>query len=212
MKITPVYPPNVGWLEVKLDDFQIKHLHKCIDQYIRDHKENLAGNINNSQLIPDIDDWFYNNVLVNCCIEYSNKFHNLGRKQPNNQDHPYFLDTMWVNYQKETEFNPTHFHSGIYSFVIWIKIPTDYEEQKKLDIARSTSTAISNFSFYYTNILGEGVTFTYPMSPKMEGTMVFFPSKLYHQVFPFYNCKDDRISISGNILIDTRRVVNDEKI
>ena len=212
MKITPVYPPNLGWLEVKLTDDHINHLQECIDNSITDHKDQLAGNINNSQLIPDLDDWFYNNVLYNCCIEYASRFHNLGKKQPLNQDHPYFLDTMWVNYQRETEFNPRHFHSGIYSFVVWMKIPTDYEEQKNLDIARSTSSAISNFAFDYVNILGEGLTFTYPMSPKMEGMMVFFPSKLYHQVFPFYNCKEERISISGNILIDTKTVVNYEKV
>ena len=37
------------------------------------------------------------------------------------------------------------------------------------------------------------------MSPKMEGTMLFFPANLKHIVYPFYDCKKERISISGNI-------------
>tara|TARA_B100000519_G_scaffold120473_1_gene103987 strand:- start:501 stop:641 length:141 start_codon:yes stop_codon:yes gene_type:complete len=39
------------------------------------------------------------------------------------------------------------------------------------------------------------------MSPKMEGTMLFFPARLKHTVYPFYNCKEERVSISGNISI-----------
>jgi len=37
------------------------------------------------------------------------------------------------------------------------------------------------------------------MSPDMEGTMLFFPANLKHIVYPFYDCKEERISISGNI-------------
>ena len=44
--------------------------------------------------------------------------------------------------------------------------------------------------------------FNYELGKEYEGTMLFFPSKLRHEVFPFYNCDEDRISISGNICID----------
>ena len=33
----------------------------------------------------------------------------------------------------------------------------------------------------------------------MCGYMVMFPSSLYHMVNPFYECDEERISISGNI-------------
>ena len=39
----------------------------------------------------------------------------------------------------------------------------------------------------------------YEMAPSREGTMLFFPSKLLHAVYPFYNCDKERVSISGNI-------------
>ena len=54
-------------------------------------------------------------------------------------------------------------------------------------------------------MLGNNVSHPYKMSPEMEGTMLFFPSTLNHQVYPFYNCKEERISISGNIAVDTTR-------
>ena len=49
------------------------------------------------------------------------------------------------------------------------------------------------------DILGQMSNYTYEMNPEMEGTIVFFPAKLKHVVYPFYNCDEDRISISGNI-------------
>ena len=35
--------------------------------------------------------------------------------------------------------------------------------------------------------------------------MLFFPSKLNHVVYPFYKCDEERISISGNVGVDTTR-------
>jgi hypothetical protein len=42
------------------------------------------------------------------------------------------LVSSWVNFQKENEFNPLHIHDGIFSFIVFIKIPYSYEEQKKI--------------------------------------------------------------------------------
>ena len=48
---------------------------------------------------------------------------------------------------------------------------------------------------------GHGVQ-TYLLDKTSEGLMLFFPAKLIHCVYPFYNCNEERISISGNICID----------
>ena len=139
---------------------------------------------------------------------YAESFNNVGDNLPTVNKHPYFLHTMWVNYQKQTEFNPTHFHKGVYSFVIWMQIPTEYNEQKENPIAKNTnSDVISNFTFDYRDMLGEYRYYTYKMSKKMEGMMLFFPSSLTHTVYPFYNCSENRISISGNIGLDTNIIM-----
>ena len=115
---------------------------------------------------------------------------------------------MWVNYQKQNEFNPLHNHNGVYSFVIWMKIPTRHFEQNKNPIAlRSNTQLISSFQFHYVNILGGNSNHTYEMNPEMEGTILFFPAKLLHCVYPFYNCDEDRISISGNIALNTTKLL-----
>ena len=207
MNVESIYPSNIGWLQIKLNDDEMKHLWNCCAEHKGDAKPNLAGNIDNSQDIIDKDNWFWNNVLLGCMNSYAKDFGNIGDRYPTSIPHPYFLNSLWVNYQKETEFNPLHQHTNaIYSFVIWLKIPTKYEDQKQLKIAsNSNSEAISNFSINYLDILGNNRGYIYKMSPSMEGTMLFFPSQLQHQVFPFYNCKEERISISGNIAVDTTR-------
>ena len=47
------------------------------------------------------------------------------------------------------------------------------------------------------------------MNPDNEGTMLFFPSELLHGVNPFYNCSDDRVSISGNVLLNSEYIQNE---
>ena len=51
--------------------------------------------------------------------------------------------------------NPLHDHNGVYSFVIWMKIPTKHFEQNKNPISLKSHThLISAFQFQYANILG----------------------------------------------------------
>lgn len=199
-----IHPNNFGWLEIKLDEVHLKHLWGCIKNPVSNHKSKLAGVISKSQLIEDKDDFFFKNVLHQACFRYEQDFNGLPVDHlPITGSHPLFLSSMWVNYQKQTEFNPRHNHCGIYSFVVWMKIPTKFQDQRKLEIAESNTNTISNFCFDYKNILGHDVGAIYRMSSQMEGTMLFFPSQLNHAVYPFYNCDEERISISGNLMLDT---------
>ena len=206
--VTPIVPKNYGWLEYKLSDKEMDYVWRCIDKKKGDAKHHLAGNISGSYTLVDRLDWFYKNVIQNLTSLYAEAFDNLGTTVPVSQYHPYYMNTWWVNYQNQTEFNPAHKHTGVYSFVIWMKIPTYYEEQKKNSIAlTSNSATISNFEMYYSNTLGETNFHIYRMNPAVEGTMLFFPSKMRHTVYPFYNCDDERISVSGNVMLDSSKLM-----
>ena len=211
MDIKAITPPSVGWLEAKLGEREIEYLWKCIGDKKGSEKKNLAGNIEGSYQLIDKDDWFFHQVVYPCMSHYNSEFYNLGNSLPINARHPYFMQKLWVNYQKENQFNPLHDHTGIYSFVIWMKIPTNHLEQNKNPISLdSNSHKISVFDFQYTDMLGSIRNYPYEMSPKVEGTMLFFPSSLKHQVYPFYNCDEERISISGNVSLDTSIVQSEE--
>ena len=208
-QIKPVYPTNLGWCEKKLSDEEMKRLWKYIDnRSVKSFKSQLVGHIHESNALIDEDDWFFKNTLIELIRMYADEFSNMGKTLPTNQMHPYFLDSMWVNYQKQCEYNPTHNHTGVYSFVIWMKIPTRQKEQDQIKFSsESNSQKNSTFEFIYTNPIGEVSNYTYKMDPEYEGTMLFFPSQLKHQVYPFYNCDEDRISISGNILLNTKELL-----
>jgi len=107
----------------------------------------------------------------------------------------------WVNYQKKYECNPIHTHTGKYSFVWWVQIPFDIEEEFSLEhVKESNSPCASLFQWNYftlnsTKMLQNNVPLTKGVD---DGRFFIFPANLPHQVYPFYTSDDYRISISGN--------------
>ena len=64
MKMGSRTPPNLGWIETKLDQEQIDYLWKRIKERKTDSfKGQLAGNITGSYEIEDKDDYFFKEVL-----------------------------------------------------------------------------------------------------------------------------------------------------
>jgi len=206
--IQPVRTPTLGWLEYKLNSKELDYVWRCVENKKEEIKGYLAGNISNSYRLIDRGDWFFLNTIKPLLLKYHDEFTNIGNNIPATQRHPYCMESWWVNYQKQMEFNPLHNHKGVYSFVIWMKIPYNWERQNKKDIARkSNRPQIGSFQFTYSDILGEVNTYSYHLSTEDEGKMLFFPSKLRHVVYPFYDCNEDRISISGNVLLNTTKVI-----
>ena len=206
MKSVKPIRPNDGWLEIKLDEDEMSHLWKCIDKKGLNHKKFLVGNISSSFELEDENDRFHDNVLFKLYDKYADEFRNVGNELGLKAKHPYYLQNMWVNYQKQNEFNPIHNHTGLYSFVVWMKIPTHWKDQFKLPFLRRVKEFNKRVSAFEFTIPGSRfITYNYQMSPDLEGTMLFFPSTMLHQVYPFYDCEEDRVSISGNIGIDTSR-------
>ena len=202
--------PNIDLYKAKLPDDIMDYLWSCIRQAEKDNVDNsndyshrLAGNISGSLGLIDVDNFFRdkivgpltNRLMKECPSVYEPPVD--VDEEIKNKLQPSFKLNWWVNYQYQTEFNPSHMHDGISSFVIWMKIPTHHEDQHKLPFH---SEAASDFQFTYTNVLGHVVEHPILMSPDMEGTLMLFPSTLHHQVYPFYNTDEPRISIAGNLL------------
>ena len=202
-------PCGPGWLEYKLNTQEMDYLWRCIDNVDKKPENkinsNLAGNIDSTFFLEDKDDWFFNNTLTPLTNFYENSFANESKKAPlfSKKDRcciSFYRNMWWVNFQKQYEFNPLHSHDGLYSFVIWLKIPYEWKEQNN---SQDTNSKLKgSFSFHYLNIFGEPSSSVYALDKGFEGTLLFFPSKLNHQVYPFYNCDEYRISISGNIFLD----------
>ena len=99
---------------------------------------------------------------------------------------PLGFKTPWVNFQKKNEYLPLHEHGGVLSYNIWMKIPTK-----------------SIFEYNYNSIIGKNLIHRINLTEKDEGRIVLFPAQLQHVVYPFYNSNKIRMSIAGNILLNT---------
>lgn len=204
--------PNIPLFSTKLP----KNITNKLWEYIEKAKENpennnssLAGNISTSLYLNDEDDFLMKNLLDPVIKNYLDPTKvglkwNSGIRVNSHAHKNYVLNGLWVNFQKQTEFNPLHNHSGVLSFVIWLKIPTNWAEQHDLPISKNSNTpSASDFQLVYTDILGCVATYNVMMGKNIENVILVFPSQLKHLVYPFYNCDQDRISISGNISLDS---------
>jgi len=201
---------NIGVIESKLNKKEMNKLKSYIKNNGNKNKSNnsLAGNISNSFFLKDKDNWFFKNVLIPLIKQY--KKEELEAIVPSilTKHCSYVLDTIWVNFQNKYEFNPVHYHSGVFSFVVWIQIPSSYKKEKELKfIKKSNSPCANTFEFIYTNILGKVCTEKIYLEPEDEGTIILFPGSLLHQVYPFYLSNKKRISISGNIKLDPTKII-----
>ena len=202
--------PNIGYLEVDLTDDELSPIKKEIETIQNDfskgikHNSNLAGNLEQEyQLVESTI--HLNRVVFTYLREYDRITEFTQRLVMLTDDCPMVIDRPWVNFQKKHEFNPPHHHSGIASFVIWIKIPYDIKDEINTPLSKnSINPTAGHFSFHYTNALGELNHYQIPADKSMEGKMLVFPAGLTHSVYPFYTSDDYRISVSGNIKYLTR--------
>ena len=191
--------PNIPIYETKLPKDILDTLWRYIGKATDRLNHKLAGNIDESLILEDEED-----TLLLFLTPVVERYLNTVRVKISDYDrisNELKLESLWVNYQKQHEFNPLHNHFGLISFVIWMKIPTDWKEQHELPFAKNSNGPLaSDFQFTYTDILGHVQDYPIPMDSNKEGVILLFPSRLRHQVYPFYNCDKERISISGNIV------------
>lgn len=109
---------------------------------------------------------------------------------------------VWANFQKKHEFHPHHIHGGVYSFVIWTKIPYKLEDELAV-YPDATLKCASMFVFYYTDILGQVRSMPVPVDQDYEGIICIFPKGLGHSVNPFYTSDEYRVAVSGDLVMDT---------
>ena len=116
--------------------------------------------------------------------------------------------STWVNFQKKHEFNPPHSHSGVMSWIIFLNIPYNLEDEDRvfpmLNMDHSQDISTSRLSFLQVSPIVKGGIdgVILNVDKSFEGKILMFPSYIQHQVFPFYTSDDYRITISGNASFD----------
>jgi hypothetical protein len=117
----------------------------------------------------------------------------------NPQEEWQLLD-LWVNFQRKNEYNPPHNHSGLLSFVIWLKVPFSIDEEMEAVQSRKTTNACAaNFAFLYNQADGKIAMENIPVDRRFEGVICVFPAAIHHTVYPFTTSDEFRISVAGNL-------------
>jgi hypothetical protein len=163
-----------------------------IETKIRVNNSYLAGNIEKEFDVTNLIPYNFYEYLASLANDY---YLNFTLKDKFGKKTFKFLRS-WLNCQKKYEFNPLHHHSGSLSWVLWIKIPYDVEEELKLSNSiNSNDPKNSVFSFYSHSLASHDIR----VNSDMEGSIIMFDSSLMHQVYPFYTSDEYRISLAGNI-------------
>jgi hypothetical protein len=202
---------NCGFVIDDLNSFLIKRIQSVTAQFKDSFKNDQRIDAYNldavlpEELKTDIEKEARRLIVAHeTRYRYFNKMYNSMTSIPPEQVE-LELERIWVNIQRKGEFLPIHNHSGIYSFVIWVDIPFNIEDES---ISSPNPTTEKNraglFQFVYTDTLGKVGLLTLPVDKKWQGRICVFPAELNHQVYPFYSTDDVRVSIAGNFRIHVK--------
>lgn len=204
---------NLEKIKLKLSESGIyldtvpQDIFDIIDKEIKnkktDERKNLAGHIQEEYKLNNVDKKVQEYLIslhnkAPFLMEYASKIKMLDKNLP------YFLSNMWVNYQKKHEFNPIHTHAGVFSFVIFNKIPYNLKDEFKVfPVVSNNVHKTSCLEFVVNSAYSQMNTYTLPVDKSFVGKIVMFPAMLPHLVYPFYTSDDYRITVSGNISLKT---------
>ena len=158
-----------------------------------DFSEQLAGQLHKEQSFTAES----RNKLVPYLAPYLGAYDEVFQRFANvkyDKKPSYFMSAMWINYQKQHDFNPPHDHDGKLSFVVYLSIPDELKKENKEYKGRSCGPG--------------GIQIMYGDGPRgcitnlshfpEAGDMFIFPAWVKHWVSPYKsNCV--RVSVSGNI-------------
>ncbi len=204
------FTPNPGYILYQASDLELADLRREVEQIALNQGQGWTSA--QSVLVGSIERE-YHLALSRDCVEamtldlarqYEQEFgyrSRIDRLGIIDRDQPLTLALggLWVNYQQQGEFNPLHQHDGQYSFVIWLQIPYDRDQERRAAPGQGKQCSAGDFHFVYTDSLGAVRSHEMRLDPSWRNTICLFPSELHHVVYPYYSTQDLRISVSGNL-------------
>lgn len=162
----------------------------------------LAGNIEKEFSLPFLSSYVKDLIMPllfdhNKRYDYINKNYTVLSK-----DCELVLSSVspWINFQKKHEFNPIHNHRGIYSFVIWINIPYNIEDENNTNHSKEAFNKKSGHFEFVSQRNNSIDLCPIAADSSYNRKIAIFPSSLHHCVYPFFTSDNYRITMSGNFV------------
>lgn len=181
-----------------------------------DYSKTLAGRIKKEYGYTDEQIIQWEKELLPVVNEYlSNLITHYHGKAPEDtsllNDSVIHLMGLWINFQEKGEYNPIHDHSGDISFVIYIDVPEQIEQEEYTHNGQpngSISWEFGQRTWFYPRHFDQPGKIREMLQPITMITLLprnceiyLFPSYLRHNVAAFDSDGLQRISVSGNITL-----------
>ena len=191
--------PNYGILDVTLDKNVLDHLHHLVEKYEPDDAKQ-------QWMLIDDDNRFQKEVLNPIIQEYVADY-GFPEKLKTTHIHDLTFQKFWANYTGKGEYQALHNHDAIWSFVIWLKLPAVANDDQSVKEAMHPDAG--DFILTYSDIIGRTRKVNWKLEKQYnEGHMLLFPSDLYHAVYPHFQTDEKRLSLAGDIVINSNVVTD----
>lgn len=174
----------------KKDLIKVKKL--CKKDKTKDARSILAASISDEFLIDK-------NKYVKILEPYLNKYAETYQWWYKRNISQIQIESSWVNYMKNGEYNPPHCHSNCQlSSVLYTQVPKILKKEHSKYVGTIKDGGPGSISFMH----GESKRFSlnnYTFFPE-EGCLFIFPHDLFHYVTPFKS-KCERVSVAANFTI-----------
>ena len=198
--------PNYGILNIELDDEMMDYLWDLIIKTSPkakwDGRKLLSmEDYNDKQWsIKDKDHVFAEKVLQPAAGIY---FDNFGTpfKLKSTHEHQLAFSRFWCRAATRGDYQSLHNHQGIFTFVVWMRIPFDGKKENELQPGFRPEAG--DFCLCYPDTCGQIQKRGWTLDSSWEGKMLFFPSDIDHIVYPHYTTDEFRISLAGDIALNS---------
>ena len=191
--------PNYAVLDVTLDKNVLDHLHHLVEKYEPDDAKQ-------QWMLIDDDNRFQKEVLNPIIQEYVTDY-GFPEKLKTTHIHDLTFQKFWANYTGKGEYQALHNHDAIWSFVIWLKLPAVANDEQSVKEAMHPDAG--DFILTYSDIIGRTRKVNWKLEKQYnEGHMLLFPSDLYHAVYPHFQTDEKRLSLAGDIVINSNVVTD----
>lgn len=198
--------PNLGYVKRLLTPEQLAPVWQEIREIQTDpntHEswtDNLVGTIRREYRLKSSEPHL-ESIALDLCSEYAKNYTYPQNLEQVEGAHRLALTWTWANFMRAGEYNPTHGHNGVMSFVLWLQVPYLLaDEDRNWPTVAADKRSVARFALHYTDVIGTINTHFIPVDQCYEGVMIMFPSAMRHSVFPFFTSTRDRISVAGNLL------------
>ena len=191
--------PNYAVLDVTLDKNVLDHLHHLVEKYEPDDAKQ-------QWMLIDDDNRFQKEVSNPIIQEYVADY-GFPEKLKTTHIHDLTFQKFWANYTGKGEYQALHNHDAIWSFVIWLKLPAVANVEQSVKDAMHPDAG--DFILTYSDIIGRTRKVNWKLEKQYnEGHMLLFPSDLYHAVYPHFQTDEKRLSLAGDIVINSNVVTD----